>query len=222
MLCRGSTFLLLIGALNLACATRVIERQVYLKDHVTATLRHQTEHGVPIDRGYRHPVEISAERLQQILAAITIRSGRDDQVVEAPAIPRTLLNPIAKGLSRSLSLATSKEEIALTAVRRERRFGIFTDKFLTSFVSFVNGDQLSISFSRIEWDIDRSKLSHAKRGRLPRPHLGDQVMDFRIVASQTYEAVGDQTVRVRWSDARWDQPDAPAKDAEAEVEAEAE
>jgi hypothetical protein len=159
-------------------------------------------------------------RLQGILAAITIRSGDDDEFVVEPAIRRSLLNRIARGLSLSLSQATSSEEIALTAVRRDRRLGIFTEKFLTSFVSFVSHDQLTIAFSRIEWDIDRGKMSHAKRERLPQPHLGERVMDFSVVASEAYEATGNQSVQVRWRDARWDRPATHENEVEVEVEVE--
>jgi hypothetical protein len=197
---------LLAATLPLACATRVIERQVHVQDGVTTTLRHQIQDGAPVDRGYQHPVEISEERLRRILASIAIRSEEDGEPVEKPAIARKLLIPVARGLSQSLAAADSSEEIALTAVRRDRRLGIFSVKFLTSFVSYVSDDLLTISLSRVEWDIDLGKKSRARRGRLPQPQLGEQVMDFSVIANEAYEAAGDQSVRIRWRDERWNEP----------------
>ena len=197
---------LLVATLPLACATRVIERQVHVQDGVTTTLRHQIQDGVPVDRGYQHPVEISEERLRRILAAIAIRSEEDGELVEKPAIARRLLIPVARGLSQSLAVANSSEEIALTAVRHDRRLAIFSVKFLTSFVSYVSDDLLTISLSRVEWDIDLGKKSRARRGRLPQPRLGEKVMDFRVIPNEAYEAAGEQSVQVRWREDRWNEP----------------
>ncbi len=197
---------LVIATLPLACATRVIERQVHVQDGVTTTLRHQIQDGVPVDRGYQHPVEISEQRLLRILAAITIRREEDGELVERPAIARKLLVPVARGLSQSLAVADASEEIALTAVRRDRRLGIFSVKFLTSFVSYVSDDLLTLSLSRVEWNIDLGKKSRARRGRLPQPQLGEKVMDFSVIPDQAYEATGEQSVRIRWRDERWDGP----------------
>jgi len=205
---RFALVIALVTAVPLGCATRVVERQVHLQDGVTATLRHQTEDGVPVDRGYQHPVEIPEQRLLRILAGITIRSGnKDDELIEKPAIAPKLLIPVARGLSQSLAAAESSEEIALTAVRRERRLGIFSKKFLTSFVSYVSDDLLTIALSRIEWDLDLGRMSHNRRDDLPKPRLGVKVMDFSIVANQAYEAAGEQTVRIRWRDERWNESD---------------
>jgi hypothetical protein len=210
---RPSTSLLILLitllTLPLACATRVIERQVHMRDGITTTLRHTEESGVVVDRGYQHPLEISQERLFQILSFIRIRREVDGELEVKPAVAARLLIPVARGLSEALAAANSSEEIALTAVRRDRYLAIFTEKYLTSFVSFANDDLLTISFSRIEWDTDRGKMSPAKRDRLPQPHLGEKVMDFSIVPNEAYEATGEQSVRIRWSDERWNDPKAP-------------
>lgn len=199
------SLLLLIATLPLGCATRMVERTVHVEDGVTTILRHQIQGRDPIDRGYQHPVEISEERLRRILAAIVVRSEEDDEFVEKPAIAPKLLIPVARGLSRSLAVADSSEEIALTAVRHGRRLAIFSEKFLTSFVSYVRDDLLTISLSRVEWDIDLGNKSRARRERLPQPRLAEKVMDFSVVPSAAFEARGEQAVRVRWRDDRWDE-----------------
>jgi hypothetical protein len=200
------TLLLLFATLPLACVTRTIERQVHSQNGIETTLRHQTDDGVPVDRGYQHPVEIPAERLRRILAAITIRRTEDDQLVEKSAIAKELLDPVARGLSQSLAVAEPSEEIALTAVRRYRRFGLFSEKYLTSFVSYVSNDLLTLSLSRVEWDLELGKKSANRRKRLPQPRLGDEVMDFRVVPDSAFEATRKQSVQVRWRDERWNEP----------------
>ena len=176
-----------------ACATKTVQRVAYTEDGVIATLRHQTESGAPIDRGFAHPANISQERLSAVLASILVR---DKKAGVKPAVTGALLRGIAKGLSQALKQADSSEEVALTAVRKSRRLGIFTEKRLTSLVAYVEDNQIVLSFTHIDWDL--SKANNFKTGapRLPQPYIGKKVSDFTVIPGDGIEVVSGQAVKI--------------------------
>jgi hypothetical protein len=191
---RVSLLILMMGVVVAsACATKTVQRVAYTEDGVIATLRHQSESGVPIDRGFAQPANISQERLRAVLASILVR---DKKAGVKPAVTGALVRGVAKGLSQALEQADSSEEVALTAVRKSRRLGIFTEKRLTSLVAFVQGDQIVLSFAHIDWDL--SKVQNAKTGStyLPQPRIGRKVSDFTVLPGDGLEVVGGQAVKI--------------------------
>lgn len=182
------------------CATRTVERPIHNHNGVVVTLRHNVVDEAPVDPGYEHPSEISRKTLEKILQSIVIRIEEDDEQVEKPAIAPILVSRVASGLHDALAAANSSEEVSVTAVRHARRLGIFSQKFLTSFVAFVNDGMLTISLSRVEWDIAIGNKSRATRERLPQPKLNDEVMDFRVVESEGIQVAGEQIARARLPD----------------------
>lgn len=191
----------LLSAVTMSsCATRTVKREVHRHDGVVATLRHQTESGVVVDRGFEHPIEISHKKLRTILAGILIR---DKTAGVKPAVDGVLIPRVAKGLAQALGQANASEEVALTSIRRARRLGIFSIKFLTSLVAYVEDDKLILSFSYVDWDLDRDKSKRTKVDRLPQPYLGDEVMDFTVMAGDGFEVVGKRAVKIALGDARW-------------------
>lgn len=194
---------MLVGVAT-SCATQTKTSTFYIDGGVTTTLRHEANRGVAVERGFDHPTQISAEQLSDMLASIVIRTKDGDGLVEKPAITTELVADIARGLSASFAAANSTQEIALVAVRRQRRLGVFTEKYLTSFVAFVRGNELTVSLSRVEWDTARDRQSRGKRNKLPQPHLGRKVMAFRVVPRDGYAASGEQMARFDLSHPRWD------------------
>lgn len=176
-----------------ACATRSVQRVVHAESGVVVSLRHQTRDGIAVDRGFQQPIEISPARLEAILSMILVR---DRKTGVKPAVPNALVRKISAGLAHALAEATAAEEVALTAIRRTRRLGVFTEKYLTSFVAYVEDDQLLISFSYSDGDLSLARTAKTKSDRLPQPHLGDHVMDFTVIPGDGFEVVGPQMVKV--------------------------
>jgi hypothetical protein len=204
VLLRRAVLVGLASGIVASCATQTKTSTFYIDDGVTTSLRHESSRGVAVERGFTHPTQISSERLSDMLASIVIRSKDGDTFVEKQAIASELVAGIARGLSASFAAAKSSEEIALVAVRRERRLGVFTKKYLTSFVAFTSGNELTVSLARVEWDTARDRQSRGKRNKLPQPHLGRKVMEFRVVPRDGYAAVGEQMARFDLSHPRWD------------------
>jgi len=191
---RVSLLILMMGVVVAsACATKTVQRVAYTEDGVIATLRHQSEDGAPIDRGFAHPADISQERLSAVLASILVR---DKKAGVKPAVTGALVRGVAKGLSQALKQADSSEEVALTAVRKSRRLGIFTEKRLTSLVAYVEDDQIILSFTHIDWDLSRAQNFKTGAPRLPQPHIGRKVSDFTMVPGDGLEVVSGQAVKI--------------------------
>jgi hypothetical protein len=192
---RVSLLILMMGVvLASACATKTVQRVAYTEGGVIATLRHQSEGGAPIDRGFAHPANISQERLSAVLASILVR---DKTAGVKPAVTGALVRGVARGLSQALEQADSSEEVALTAVRKSRRLGIFTEKRLTSLVAYVEDDQIVLSFTHIDWDLSKAKNFKTGALRLPQPRIGRKVSDFTVIPGDGLEVGGGgQAVKI--------------------------
>ena len=53
-------------------------------------------------------------------------------------------------LSKALAKADPSQEVVVQALRRERRLGLFTQAFTTSFVAFVGERSAHLQLSRID------------------------------------------------------------------------
>jgi len=147
--------------------------------------------------GYNQPVTISAQRLADILGGvqIDIRKSESSTIRERRgALSAKMLLSISKALPEAFAKASPNQQIIVMALRKQMQKGIFNRKYLTSFTTYVQGDDLYIFFSRIEWQIDESK----KNVKIPQPWPGKKVMPFEAVATPGYELVGTQGVRVKW------------------------
>ena len=183
------------AAFSVGCASTVEEREFYDEGETTTLLRTRLAGGEPIERGFQHPAEISKERLRRILSTIRVRFDKpflDPE--EKPAIARAILPDVSRALSESLAAANPNEEIALSALRKSRRFGVFTEETLTTFVAYVKDDLLTISLSRVDWNLSNLRASSANKPQLPKPRLGEKQMDFAIVPSPDYRPAGQQAV----------------------------
>lgn len=178
-----------------ACITRNVDETIKDSHDVHVFLRSEVRGGKPIERGFGHPKTISAERLAHILALVDVKTGDDTVEERKAAVATPLLEPVAEALSEALARANSNQQIGVMAIERKRRLGIFTRKYLTSFIAFVKGEDLFLDFSRVEWEIPSNR-----EDRLPKPELGSHEMDFKLAGSQHMKRTTPQTLAVEWSD----------------------
>ena len=152
--------------------------------------------------GYDQPVTITAQRLANILGGIEvdIRKSKNSSVRERRnAISAKMLLSITKSLPQAFAKASPNQQVIVMALRKQMQKGVFNRKFLTSFTTYVQGDDLYVFFSRIEWQIDES----SKNAKIPQPWPGEVVMPFDTVQTDGYELVGTQGVRVNWRSAQF-------------------
>jgi hypothetical protein len=178
-----------------ACITRTIDTSIKDTHNIQVFLRSQTRGGETIERSFDHPKVISAERLAHILALVDIKTGDATVEERRSAIATQLIEPIATALSEALEQADSNQQIGVIAIERQRRLGVFTRKYLTSFIAFVKDDDLFLDFSRVGWEIPKNR-----EDRLPKPTLGDTVQEFRVAGSQHMQRTTPQTLAVDWQD----------------------
>jgi hypothetical protein len=204
---RARPLLLLIGAALLAsagCGTRYARVPVHSDDLATVVLRAQLQGGEPLDRGFAHPATISGVRLAHVLAQIDVRvdGGEDAASARKPAIPTELVYPLGDLLSQALAKADPSQEVVVQALRRERRLGLFTQAYATSFVAFVGSDELlHLQLSRLDWPVPKGD-----EDELREPVPGREVMAFRVLASEGVDPTGHQSVAVHWRDDRFRNP----------------
>ena len=183
-----------IVAAAAGCGTRTIRETLYEDPSTRIVLRHQTEGGEIVDRGYNHPLAIAPVRLAHILSRIDVRVEAKKGAERVPALPTESLYALGDQLSKALRAADSSEEIAVYYIRRSKRFGIFDRRNLYSFVAYALDDLLYIHLSRVNDEIGNT----SKDDRLPEPHVGDYVMEFRVVPSKGMTLVDGQSVAVAW------------------------
>jgi hypothetical protein len=188
------------------CVTRTVKTPVVEQDGITILLRHDSKGRKPVERDFEHPASISEERLAHILSALYIRTEEDGPDQQRTAIPSDLIYPIAKGLSQAYKISDSNQEIAVMAVRKQSRLGILNDKFLTSFVTFIQEGSLYVVFSRVDWNLEKmNKKSGKNKKKIPEPHVDDDYGKFRTVGSPHLKLAGRTGVGAIWREPYWQQ-----------------
>jgi len=191
---------LLMAASALGCGARMQRETVFDQDRTQVELRSETLRGEPVPRGFAHPVVIAPARLAHILSSIDLREGTEEGG-RRPAIPTESLYTIAEGVSRALAKAGPDQELAVLSIRNQKHFGVFDRNFLTSFVTYLKGEQLYVHLSRSEWEIPDRKAD-----RLPQPYVGEQVMSFRVLAAPGLSLVDSQAVAADWRNPLFGRP----------------
>lgn len=196
---RALTLALLALLLLPACATRTVNDTVVDEYGLEIRLRSQRPWfgATPVPRGFDHPARLSPARLETILGGIQIdmRESEDSAIRERGyAIPRKILPDVADGLSRAFAAAGPDQEIVVMALQKRMQKGIFNRKYLTSFVTWIEGEDLVVQLSRLDWKTDQHRVGD----RLPVPEVGEYVMPFETVPSELYAVAGRQGVRVAW------------------------
>ena len=201
-----SRLALLCAALLLAgagCGTRYARVPVSADDTASVVLRAELAGGKPVERAFAQPATISGVRLAHILAQLEVRMDEDEAArARRPAIPTELVYPLGERLSKALAEANSSQEVVVQAQRNERRLGLFTQTYATSFVAFVGEDErLHLQLSRLDWPVPKGS-----EDELREPVPGREVMGFRVLASEGIDPTGHQSVAVAWKDERFRNP----------------
>ena len=198
---RGTRLARLLSILSIscvlcvACVTRQVDVSIYADFESDIKLRGYTRSGKPLDRGYNHPVNISAQRVSHILAAIEVRVGERDKHTLYPIITGKTLLPVSTAVAKALNQADSSQMVVVKNIRKHRRFGVFTRKYLTSFIIFAESDYLNVKVSRIDWEVSRDP-----KAKIPEPRLGEEQMKFRTMPGEGMHSAGKQTVAAAWRD----------------------
>jgi hypothetical protein len=196
---------LLVALLGVAgCGTRYARVPIHADDTAQVVLRAELRDGKPLDRDFAHPATISGVRLAHMLAQIDVRVDEADDGLDSrrPAIPTELVYPLGELLSKAFAAADPSQEIVIQALRRERRLGLFTQSFATSFVAYVGSDDLlHLQLSRLDWPVPKGQEEELRE-----PVPGREVMAFRVLASEGVDPTGHQTVAVHWRDERFRNP----------------
>jgi hypothetical protein len=177
---------------------------VYEKGGIDVFLRSQKKSGEVIDRGYDHPAAIAPVRLSHILSRVDARIEKKKMPERTPAIPTDQLFTVAEGLSKALEEADPNQQVVVQILRRQKRLVLFDHHYLTNFLAYVKGDFLFLHFSRIDWEVPKSRRSE----KLPEPHTGKIVMDFRIHPSEAMTPADSQSVMVDWRNGIFKRPSA--------------
>jgi hypothetical protein len=184
-----------------ACGTRY--KRVPLHDDGTTrvVLRSVVEGGEIVDQGYSQPKTISGIRVAHILAALDVRmDGSEEEIGErVNAIPTELVFTLGDRVASALEKADSSQEVVVQAIRKQKKLGIFTHRFLTSFTTYVDAeDRLRIHLYRVDWEIPKGKEDDIKE---PKP--GVEAMKFRVIGGPGINPIGPQSVAVIWREERF-------------------
>jgi hypothetical protein len=185
-----------------ACATRTIDDKVIDRDGIQVFLRHRREQGEDVERGFAHPAQISSQRLARILSSVeveeSLRKGllRKKVTTQRAAFEEDRVEPLAEALSEVFGQANSTQEIILLSVSTERRYVVFARRFVTSFITFIEGDELYLDLSRLRWEIPKDQEDE----RLPMPKRDDRAMSFRALPGPAVRSAGPQLLAIAWHD----------------------
>lgn len=188
---------LVVVALTASCASPYTRVSVHSDDSVQVTLRTQTEAGIPVERGFQHPATIANVRLAHILSSLDVRTGgsEDEPGRRLPAIHTELVYLLGDHLSAALKQANPNQEVVIEATRRERNLGLFTQKYITSFVVWVDADdRLQVHLSRVDWSLPKGEDEEELR----EPIAGQQVQRFRVIPTDNATPAGPQGLAVDW------------------------
>jgi len=197
-------------AATLGCGTKTVREPVYSGGsvgEVEAYLRRYEEDGKPLSRGFDHPIIISPVRAAHMLAFLDVEEGSGDDREVRPAVPPEMVFEVGEALARALEGAGPDDEVVVRAIRRDRRLGIFTTRYLTSFVAFVEDDRLHVSLGHVEWEIPKFGAGRQGKEDLPEPVPGERQMAFRVVPTDGFTTLSAQSVAFEWRDDRFREPE---------------
>jgi len=151
-------------------------------------------------RDFNHPANISGVRCAHILAGIDVRlsSSEEQRGDRRPAIPTDLVYELGNLLSAALAKATPNQEVVIEAIRKARHLGIFTQKYVTSFVAWVEGEELIIHLSRTD-----QLIAKGEEDDIREPYAGKEVMRFKVLPTEGIVPIAPQAVQVAWRDPRF-------------------
>jgi hypothetical protein len=187
--------LLVLALAASACGPRYARVTIHDRDGLNVLLRAERQGEATVDRGFAHPVTISPSRVTNILSRIDVRVEGKKEPVRKPAIPAELLFELGGQIAAALAKANPSQEVVVRAVRKERRFGIFTQEYLTSFVVYASGDHLFVHLARVDYPMPKDGDD-----TIPEPWPNREVMRFKVIAGDGIDRVAAQAVAVAWRD----------------------
>jgi hypothetical protein len=190
---RLAVLLLVLACAATACGPRYARVTIHDRGGLSVLLRAERQGKGTVDRGFAHPVTISRSRVTHILSRIDVRVEQKKESVRRPAIPAELLLDLGGLVSAALAKADPGQEVVVRAVRKERRLGIFTQRYLTSFVVYLLEDRLHVHLSRVD-----DPMPKDADDSIPEPWPNREVMRFKVIASEGILPVGAQAVAVDW------------------------
>lgn len=148
-------------------------------------------------RGFTHPSIISIPRLSHILGAIEIETPSEaGGALREPAFRPEIIERTATALAEAFEQASPDQEIAVQVIRREMIYGVFNEKYLTSFLTYIEDGHLYLVLRRVEWLIAKN----LDQDRLPKPRRDYRPMEFRVVSGDPLFYAGPQTLEIAWRD----------------------
>lgn len=182
------------GIAALACGARYARVPLRESPDLMVALRSESKGGVALARGFSQPATISPLRAAAVLGHIELRESSGDAAEQRGAIPRELATQLGGVLAEALARADATQEVVVRAKRRERRLGIFTRSFATSFVAFIDAEgRLQVHLV----DADR-ELPPGEDGALPEPIAGRSVHAFKVLPGPGIAVLGQRAVAIDW------------------------
>jgi hypothetical protein len=176
-----------------ACAGRYVREPVYQDPEISVVLRSEKNWQKTVSRGFSHPSTVSALRVAHVLARIDVRMGSEEGNERTPAFATAALYKVGEEIARAFAKATPDQMVIVKAARREKRFGIFHAKYLTSFATWMRGDDLVIHFSRVEWQIPKEDEE-----TIPEVYVDRVAQSFKVLPAEGIVPTGDQEVAADW------------------------
>ena len=205
----GLTLCIALAVVCSACINRSIRVPVFDEEGTEVYLRAKKSGLGVVERGFDHPAQISPVRMAHILSRVDLRTPESKRFLRStkpseriPAIPLKSLYVIADGLSKALAAADPNQEVIVRSVLKEKRLALFDHSYLTSFISYVQDDQLFIHLSRFDWEVPKSGREH----KLPEPDVSREVMKFRLIPSEAMTLMAPQALAVDWRDSIFRKP----------------
>jgi hypothetical protein len=184
----------LILLTTLACGPRYQRIRVFEHRNLSVTLRAEVRDGQTVPRNFSQPATISSVRIAHILSRLDVRmGGEEDERKRQAAFPTALLYSVGEQVALAFQQADPSQEIVVTAIRSEKRLALFTTKYLTSFVTWMQGDDLYVHLSRVEWPVPKNE-----EDEIPEPWVHRHSQNFKVIATEGVIPVAEQTVAVDW------------------------
>lgn len=177
------------------CVARNVRHSIVERSTIEVDLVRSVRGFSVEERGFEHPTIISAPRLVNILSALEVEVAADKGgMIRQPAFHPAIVQETAEQLSEALKQASPDEEVGVKVIRKERRLGLFHQKYLTSFLAWVDGGQLYLALRHVDWLVPQADENRP----LPEPRHDRKPMDFRVVTSDPIYFAGTQDLEIDW------------------------
>lgn len=191
-----------IAFLASGCVTRTVRRTFYEDTTTRVVFVGKKRSGEAVSQGYSHPLQIAPVRMAHILSRVDVRVEKKDQVTRMPAIQTDALYELADHLASAFSEADPSQYLAVYYTRRDKRFGVFDRRFLTSFLVFAQDEKIYLHLGKVDWEIPKT----GRREKIPEPKMNDQTDAYRVVVSTGMTVTSPNSVLIDWQNPVFKKP----------------